>query len=61
MNLDKLKNIDINKRHLAIAGASLLALYGLKQYFNGGVYKKRVLDLSSKTAIVTGGNSGIGA
>ena len=60
MDFEKLtKNID--KKHLAIAGGSLVFLYALKQYFNGGVYKKKNIDLSTKTAIVTGGNSGIGA
>ena len=51
----------IDNKHLALAGGVIVFLYALKQFFNGGVYKKRNIDLSTKTAIVTGGNSGIGA
>lgn len=36
-------------------------LVAIKIYFNGGVFKHSKVDLSGKSAIVTGGNSGIGA
>jgi hypothetical protein len=44
-----------------IAGAALASLFFLKQHFNGGVYRKQPLRLEGKYAVVTGGNSGIGA
>ena len=37
------------------------ALFVAKSYFSGGIYKQTPIDLSAKYAVVTGGNSGIGA
>lgn len=39
----------------------VIALVLLKKYFSGGVFNIPNVDLSDKYAIVTGGNSGIGA
>lgn len=33
----------------------------LKKYFNGGVFGVDSIDLKGKYAVITGGNSGIGA
>lgn len=39
----------------------LIILALLKKYFSGGVFNIPDTDLSGKYAVVTGGNSGIGA
>lgn len=39
----------------------IIILFFLKRYFNGGVFNSPKIDLSGKYAVVTGGNSGIGA
>ena len=39
----------------------VFVLYLLKIYFSGGVYRERKIDLKGKYAVITGGNSGIGA
>jgi short-subunit dehydrogenase len=40
---------------------TLVVLVLLKRYFSGGVFNIPKVDLSDKYAVVTGGNSGIGA
>ena len=44
----------------AVVGLLFLC-YLLKQYFNGGVYQQKNINLKGKFAVITGGNSGIGA
>lgn len=39
----------------------LIVLVLLKKYFSGGVFNIPNVDLTDKYAVVTGGNSGIGA
>jgi NAD(P)-dependent dehydrogenase (short-subunit alcohol dehydrogenase family) len=39
----------------------IVALYFIKQHFRGGKYRHQDIDLKGKTAVITGGNSGIGA
>ena len=51
----------LTTKTLGICGSVVVVLVLLKKYFNGGVYKQTVQDLSGKYAVVTGGNSGIGA
>ena len=47
---------------LAVAAGVLLVLVLLKRYFNGGWFHvPKGLSLSGKRAVITGGNSGIGA
>ncbi len=49
-------------RCAAIAIGILAFLIIVKKYFSGGVFKPSGdIDLAGKTAIITGGNSGIGA
>jgi len=43
----------------AIAGGSVIAIGGLKYYFNGGK-NKHWPDLAGKTIIITGANVGLG-
>lgn len=47
--------------NLYIIFVVIALLVAVKLYFNGGIFKLTKVDLSGKTAIVTGGNSGIGA
>ena len=45
-----------------MVAAVLLLLILLKQYFNGGWFNiPKTLSLKGKRAVITGGNSGIGA
>ena len=46
---------------LLIAGAVVLVLCLIKYHFRGGKYHQDQIDLSGKNALITGGNSGIGA
>ena len=44
---------------IALTVTTILVL--LKKFFNGGVCNITTLDLKGKYAVITGGNSGIGA
>ena len=46
---------------LGIAIPTTVVLVLLKKYFNGGVFGIDSIDLKGKFAVITGGNSGIGA
>lgn len=47
---------------IGISIAVIFVLFALKIYFNGGVYDiPKGTSLAGKYAVVTGGNSGIGA
>ena len=46
---------------LLIATAFITLLVLLKKYVNGGTFSIPNISLKGKTAVVTGGNSGIGA
>ena len=48
-------------QQLALAIATIVLLVLLKKYFNGGLFKYNTVELNGKYAVVTGGNSGIGA
>ncbi len=52
-------NRDVTGLHLMISGGFLLLLTAIKYYTSGGVCKVRK-DLTGKTAVITGGNTGIG-
>jgi len=57
--LFQLFNKDITCFHLAISGGIVLLITAIKYYMTGGVCKV-VKDLTGKTAVITGGNTGIG-
>ena len=57
--LFQLFNRDVMGSHLAIAGGILILLAAIKYYAAGGVCRIKK-DLSGKTAVITGGNTGIG-
>jgi len=51
----------LNTHCLAMGLGIIVLLVIIKKYFSGGQYKQRNIDLTGKHALVTGGNSGIGA
>lgn len=46
---------------MAVGLGIIVILFIIKRYFSGGQYKQKNVDLTGKYAVVTGGNSGIGA
>lgn len=57
--LFQLFNKDITGLHLAVSSGILLFISAFKFYMSGGVCRA-TKDLTGKTAIITGGNTGIG-
>ena len=51
----------ITPTSLAICGGFVVVLAIIKKHFSGGVYQQKVGNLAGKFAVITGGNSGIGA
>ncbi len=54
-----LQDLHITNHQIVIGAATVTFVAALKVYFSGGVCKIKG-DLTGKTAIVTGGNTGIG-
>ncbi len=55
----QLFNKDITGFHLALSGGIFLFLTAFKYFMSGGVCRA-TKDLTGKTAVITGGNTGIG-
>ena len=53
--------IELLKEWWLASSILILTVILLKMYFNGGTYNKPRPSLNGKTAVVTGGNGGIGA